>query len=61
MKANTTRCFQTKSLEILIVSCVINNESSSISFERSGWDNERQGLSRRCGMGDLLPGYASLA
>lgn len=58
-KANMgRRCFQTKSLEILIVNLMINNESSSISFERSGRDNERQGLSRRCGMGTCYRAYA---
>lgn len=58
-KANMRRrCFQTKSLKILIVNLMINNESSSISFERSGRDNERQGLSRRCGMGTCYRAYA---
>lgn len=60
MKVNTRRCSQTESLKILIVNFMINNESSSISFERSGSDNEKQGLSRRCGMGTCYRVYAHI-
>lgn len=61
MKVNIRRCFQTESLKILIVNPVINNKSSSVSFERSSWDNERQRLSRRCGMGTCYWVTRSLA